>query len=40
MEKRVRAISSLFGKVANCGYGEPFKVLFPDEIHLDVFASF
>lgn len=40
MEKRVRAISSLFGKVANCSYGEPFKVLLPDEMHLDVFASF
>jgi len=40
MEKRVRDISSLFGKAANCGYGEPFKVLLPDEIHLDIFASF
>jgi LmbE family N-acetylglucosaminyl deacetylase len=40
MEKRVRDISSLFGKVANCVYGEPFKVLLPDETHLDVFASF
>jgi LmbE family N-acetylglucosaminyl deacetylase len=40
MEKRVRAISSLFGKIANCSYGEPFKVLLTDEIHLDVFASF
>jgi len=39
MEDRIRKLSAGYGKLAGCGYGEAFKVLLPDEIHVDPFAS-
>jgi LmbE family N-acetylglucosaminyl deacetylase len=39
MEEMIRSLSAGYGKLAACSYGEAFKVLLPDEIHLDPFAS-
>ena len=39
MEDTIRKLSAEYGKLAACSYGEAFKVLLPDEIHLDPFAS-
>jgi LmbE family N-acetylglucosaminyl deacetylase len=39
MEERIRTLSARFGKLAGSSYGEPFKVLLPDEIHLGLYAS-
>ena len=39
MEDTIRSLSAGYGKLAGCAYGEAFKVLLPDEIHLDPFAS-
>lgn len=39
MEDAIRSLSAGYGKLAACSYGEAFKVLLPDEIHLDPFAS-
>jgi LmbE family N-acetylglucosaminyl deacetylase len=39
MEDMIRGLSAGYGKLAECRYGEAFKVLLPDEIHLDPFAS-
>ena len=39
MEDTIRNISATYGKLSGSGYGEAFKVLFPEEIHVDPFAS-
>jgi LmbE family N-acetylglucosaminyl deacetylase len=40
MESRLKTHASKLGALINCRYGEAFRVLMPEEIHLDVFASF
>jgi len=40
IERRVRDTASVFGKLINSRYGEAFKVLRPDETHLDVLAAY
>jgi len=39
MEETIRRLSAGYGRLAGCSYGEAFKVLLPDEIHVDPFAS-
>jgi LmbE family N-acetylglucosaminyl deacetylase len=40
IERKIRDMASVLGKLINCRYGEAFKVLLPDEIHVDVLASY
>ena len=39
MEDMIRGLSVGYGRLAGCGYGEAFKVLLPDEMHVNPFAS-
>jgi LmbE family N-acetylglucosaminyl deacetylase len=39
MEETIRRLSAGYGRLAGCSYGEAFKVLLPDELHVDPFAS-
>jgi LmbE family N-acetylglucosaminyl deacetylase len=39
IEDTIRSLSAGYGKLTACAYGEAFKVLRPDEIHLDPFAA-
>lgn len=39
MEETIRRLSAGYGKMTGHTYGEAFKVLLPDEIHVDPFAS-
>ena len=38
--RKIRDMGSILGKRINCRYGEAFKVLLPDEMHVDVLASY
>ena len=40
IEKRIRDMSSALGRIVGSDYGEPFKVLEPDELHVDLLASY
>lgn len=40
MESRLKTHASKLGALIKCRYGEAFKVLMPEEIHMDVLASF
>jgi len=39
MEEMIRGLSMGYGRLVGCSYGEPFKVLLPNEIHVNPFAS-
>jgi LmbE family N-acetylglucosaminyl deacetylase len=40
MSDFIRTMSALHGKFVGCAYGEAFRVLVQDELHLSLFASF
>jgi len=40
MERRVRDMASILGKLISARYGEAFKVLQPEEIHVDILARY
>jgi len=38
IEQKIRNTASIFGRIISCRYGEAFKVLLPDEIHMGMLA--
>src|SRR5208282_1829114 len=38
IEQKIRNMASIFGRMISCSYGEAFKVLLPDEIHMGILA--
>jgi LmbE family N-acetylglucosaminyl deacetylase len=40
VDARIRGISSALGKVVGSAYAEPFKVLRPDQTHVDILALY
>jgi LmbE family N-acetylglucosaminyl deacetylase len=38
IEQKIRNTASIFGRMISCRYGEAFKVLLPDEIHMGMLA--